>query len=157
MGGFAGVGIAASLSSVARGQDMGNLDDLMPAQLGIDYADAWSSHDPARVADFYAEDGQIVINNGEPIRGRAAIADMAAGFYAAFPDLKVYCDSFRRAGNHVLFSWTLEGHHAQTGRLVRVPGWEEWDLDEDGKVASSRGWFDAEEYQAQIDGRSAPY
>ena len=33
---------------------------------------------------------------------------------------------------------------------VSVPGWEEWDLDADLKVKTSLGWFDAVEYDRQI-------
>ncbi|MBE1284524.1 MAG: SgcJ/EcaC family oxidoreductase [Rhodobacteraceae bacterium] len=114
------------------------------------YAKAWSSGDPDAVASFYAEDGSIVINRGDPILGRAAVSEMAAGFYAEFPDLVVMLDHLRVAGDHVVFGWILEGTHSETGKTVRVPGWEEWDLNAEGKVAASRGWFDANEYDRQI-------
>ncbi len=125
----------------------------MRTELGRLYAEAWSSRQPERVAEFYAEDGQIVINRGEPMRGREAIAKMAAGFYAAFPDLVVRCDDFRLAGAHALFAWTLDGHHVETKRRVRIGGWGEWALDRRDKVAFSRGWFDAVGYENQIAGR----
>ncbi len=124
--------------------------------LGHDYSAAWSSRSQAAVASFYSADGQIVINGGQPMRGHAAIADMAAGFYAAFPDLIVRCDDFRIAGKHALFLWTLEGHHAETKNFVKVGGWEEWDLDDQSKVKSSLGWFDTVEYEDQIAGRTRP-
>ncbi len=114
------------------------------------YATAWSSNDPEGVASYYAEDGEIAINGGDTLKGRAAIAEMAAGFYAEFPDLKVYCDDFRLAGTNALFAWTLEGHHSETGKHVKVPGWEEWELTDAGEVAVSRGRFDAEEYDRQV-------
>ncbi|UWQ58323.1 ester cyclase [Leisingera caerulea] len=114
------------------------------------YAEAWSSGDPDAVASYYAENGSITINRGDPIEGRKAVSEMAAGFYAEFPDLIVLLDHLRVAGNHVMFGWTLEGTHSGTGQKVRVPGWEEWDLDAEGKVAESRGWFDAGEYERQI-------
>ena len=119
-------------------------------ELGLDYAKAWCARSPEAVASFYAPDGQIRINGGDIYKGRAAIAHMAAGFYAAFPDLVVRCDDIRGAGQHAIFAWTLEGHHAETKKFVRVAGWEEWDLDEGLKVKSSLGWFDAAEYQRQI-------
>lgn len=125
-------------------------------KLGHDYSAAWSSKAPAAVASFYSADGQIVINGGQPMRGHEAIAEMAAGFYAAFPDLIVRCDDFRIAGKHALFLWTLEGHHAETKNFVRVGGWEEWDLDDQSKVKSSQGWFDTVEYEDQIAGRTRP-
>jgi uncharacterized protein (TIGR02246 family) len=129
---------------------------MVCSNLGEHYAQAWSSLQPKRVAEFYAEAGQIVINDGEPLRGSEAIADMAAGFYAAFPDLVVDCDDFRLAGTHALFAWTLDGHHFESRHRVRINGWEEWDLDSGGKIVSSRGWFDALDYENQIAGRASP-
>ena len=116
------------------------------------YAMAWSSNDPEGVASFYAPDGVIVINGGDALVGRAAIAEMAAGFYAEFPDLVVHLDEFRCAGQNALFSWTLEGTHSDTGNRVKVPGWEEWELTDAGEVAVSRGRFDAGEYDRQVQG-----
>lgn len=130
---------------------MATAQDILQ-NLARDYALAWSSGEPAAVAAFFAEDGEITINRGETIKGRAAIAEMAAGFYADFPDLEVRCDLMRKAGDHALFVWSLEGHHAETKNHVLVAGWEEWDLDHELKVLSSKGWFDADDYQRQIDG-----
>jgi uncharacterized protein (TIGR02246 family) len=114
------------------------------------YAQAWCSHSPDAVASFFAPDGQIQINRGEVRNGRAAIAQMAAGFYADFPDLVVRCDEVRIAGDHVLFAWTLEGRHAQTKHFVKVGGWEEWNVGADLKIRSSLGWFDVDEYARKI-------
>jgi hypothetical protein len=77
---------------------------------------------------------------------------MAAGFHAEFPDLVILCDSIRTAGDHAIYVWTLQGHHAETKNFVRVGGWEEWDLDDDQKIKSSKGWFDAQEYDRQVAG-----
>lgn len=125
------------------------------AGLARQYTEAWTSRKPDAVAGFYADDGQIVINDGEPHVGNEAIAAMAAGFYAEFPDLVVHCDLPRLAGNKGIFVWTLEGHHAETGNFVRVGGWEEWELDANMKVIRSRGWFDASEYDRQVIGRTS--
>ena len=114
------------------------------------YAEAWSSHSPEAVASYYAPDGQISINRGDTLKGQEAIVEMAAGFYAEFPDLIVHCDELRTAGNHAIFAWTLEGHHAETKNYVKVAGWEKWELDENMKIKSSLGWFDAEEYDRQV-------
>jgi uncharacterized protein (TIGR02246 family) len=114
------------------------------------YAAAWSSGNPDAVASFYSADGVIVINRGDPISGRIAVSEMASGFYSEFPDLVVSLDHMRVAGDHVMFGWILEGTHSETGNKVRVSGWEEWDLDSDLKVKSSRGWFDSQEYDRQV-------
>ena len=42
------------------------------------------------------------------------LQQMAAGFYAEFPDMVVTCDDMRTAGDHAIFVWSLEGHHAET-------------------------------------------
>ena len=123
------------------------------AGLARKYAEAWTSGNPDAVASFYAEDGSIRINRGELLQGRAAIAEMAAGFHAEFPDLVVHCDLPRIAGDHAIFTWTLEGRHSGSGNYVKVSGWEEWELNADGKVRSSLGWFDAEDYDSQVAGR----
>lgn len=120
--------------------------------LARDYAIAWSSGDPNAVAGFFAPDGQITINRGEPHQGQAAIAEMARRRFTEFPDLEVRCDMFRWAGNHAIFVWTLEGHHSKTGNPVVSRGWEDWELAPDYKVQSSSNWFDVEDHQRQIDG-----
>ena len=78
---------------------------------------------------------------------------MAAGFFADVPDLSLTCDEIRVAGDHAVFVWTFTGHDAGTGNGLRVRGWEEWDLGADMKVSASRGWFDAEDYARQVEGR----
>jgi uncharacterized protein (TIGR02246 family) len=114
------------------------------------YAAAWGSQSAEGVASFYAPDGKIAINGGDEIAGRAAIADMATGFYAEFPDLIVHLDDIRAAGNQAIFVWTLEGTHAGTGNRVKVQGWEELTLSDDCLVASSFGRFDAAECDRQM-------
>ena len=116
------------------------------------YESAWNSGDPAQVAACYALDGGIVINRGQPWQGRAKVAEMAAGFYADVNDMRVILDHLRIAGSHVAFIWTFTGRHAGTGNPLNVKGWEEWDLDAEGKIAASKGWFDAEDYAAQVAG-----
>jgi uncharacterized protein (TIGR02246 family) len=125
-------------------------DDL--ARMAKDYTAAWNSRSAAAVAAFFREDGEIVINRGEPWRGRTRVQDMAAGFYADVPDLSLTCDDIRLSGTHALYVWTFTGHDAKTGKPLTVRGWEEWELDDDLKVAASRGWFDAEDYARQVEG-----
>src|ERR1700736_1851869 len=113
------------------------------------YTAAWNSGSPETVAEFYAEDGRIVINRGEPWEGRTGVTEMAAGFFADVPDLTLVCDKVRCAGDHVVYLWTFTGTHSGTSNPLRVVGWEEWDLDADLKVKASRGWFDADDYGRQ--------
>jgi uncharacterized protein (TIGR02246 family) len=116
------------------------------------YTRAWNSGAPDAVAAFYAETGRIAINGAAPREGREGVAAMAAGFFADVPDLSLTCDGSRVAGGRVVHLWTFTGHDAATGKPLRISGWEEWDLDADGKVAASLGWFDAADYARQVAG-----
>ena len=77
---------------------------------------------------------------------------MAAGFYSDVPDLSLTCDDVRSSGNHVIFLWTFTGHDATSGKPLNIRGWEEWELNDDLKVAASWGWFDADDYAKQAGG-----
>jgi uncharacterized protein (TIGR02246 family) len=125
------------------------LDQQAVSRITDAYTAAWNTGSADAVAAFYAEDGEIVINRGVPWKGRAAVAQMAAGFFADVPDLTLECDGIRVAGDHVAYLWTFTGTHAATGNRLRVSGWEEWDLDNNRKVKTSRGWFDADDYARQ--------
>ena len=116
------------------------------------YTAAWNSGSAQAVAEFYAKDGGIVINRGEPWQGRDRVAQMAAGFFRDVPDIKIVCDGLRCAGDHVVYLWTFTGTHSGTKRPLRISGWEEWDLDADYKVKASRGWYDAVDYTRQTGG-----
>jgi uncharacterized protein (TIGR02246 family) len=78
------------------------------------YTAAWNSGSPEAVAEFYAQDGRIVINRGEPWEGRAGVMKMAAGFFADVPDLTLVCDEVRCARDHVVYLWTFTGTHSAT-------------------------------------------
>lgn len=119
------------------------------------YTAAWNSGDPAAVADFYAPGKGITINRGENQFGREAMLAMAGGFMAAFPDLKLTRDFIRMAGDHAVYGWTLEGHHAETENFIRAKGWEEWELDDQCRITNSLGWFDAADYERQVAGGDA--
>lgn len=117
------------------------------------YTEAWCSHDPDAIAAFFAEDGSIAVNGGDPAVGRAEIAQLLQGFYDAFPDTVVIMDAVRGAGDEAVYSWTYEGTNSgpgDTGNRVRFDGWEAWTLSDDGLIARSIGSFDAEEYERQL-------
>jgi steroid delta-isomerase-like uncharacterized protein len=119
------------------------------------YAAAWSSQDADALAAFYAEDGSLAVNAGAPSIGRAAIAATACDFMTAFPDMVVRLDSVEAAGSHVVFHWNWTGTNTGpggTGRPVDMQGYEEWTLDADGLIATSKGHYDEAEYERQIGG-----
>ena len=129
------------------------LDSTKIAKIARNYEAAWNSGDPEKVSACYAEHGSIVINRGTPWQGRAKVSEMAAGFYADVNDMRVILDELRIAGDHVAFIWTFTGRHAASGNSLNVKGWEEWDLDADGLVTQSKGWFDPDDYARQVSGQ----
>ncbi len=125
------------------------MDTMKIAQMAQDYTNAWNSKSAEAVASFYAQDGEIMINRGKPWSGRDRVQDMADGFFRDVPDLTLTCDDVRISGQHALFLWTFTGHDAATGNPLKIHGWEEWDLNYEMEVQSSRGWFDADVYSHQ--------
>ena len=117
------------------------------------YTAAWCSQSPASVASFFSPNGSLTINDGLPSVGRASVAAAAQQFMAAFPDLKVMMNGVSVEGDRAIYSWTLEGHNtgpSGTGAFVRISGFEQWRIGEDGLIADSLGHFDTDEWHRQI-------
>lgn len=130
-----------------------NHNDLVV--FGENYAAAWSGQEPAKVAEFYAEDASLTVNDGEPAIGTVAITNVAKGFMDAFPDLVVIMDSLIVESGKTQFHWTLIGTNTGpegTGNQVHISGYEEWTLNKDGLVQESKGNFDQEDYNRQLEG-----
>jgi uncharacterized protein (TIGR02246 family) len=128
------------------------VDEVALRKFAEDYAAAWRSMDPTRVAAHFAPNGSLAVNDAAPAVGRDAIAATAQGFYTALPDMQVYCDDLVIDGPRVEFQWTFTGTNTGpggTGKAVRVSGYEEWTID-DGLIATSLGHYDAAEYARQL-------
>jgi hypothetical protein len=55
---------------------------------------------------------------------------------------------------HTEYRWTLAGTNTgpgRTGRRVRISGFEEWTLGDDGLIAASLGHYDQAEYDRQLE------
>ena len=118
------------------------------------YTEAWCSQEPARVAENYAPDGSLTINDGPPSVGRAAITEAARSFMVAFPDMQVLMDDLVVLGDNAEYRWTLVGTNTGpggTGRRVRISGFEEWTIGVDGLIAASLGHYDQAEYDRQLE------
>src|SRR6476619_1662853 len=116
-------------------------------QLARTYTEAWCSRDPARVAGHYVPGGMITINGGDAAR----IAEVAEAFIAAFPDIEFCMDDLVvREDGSVEYRCTCTGTSAETGKSVRVPGFEEWTIAPEGLIAESRGHYDQAEYDRQL-------
>ncbi len=121
------------------------------------YTNAWCGQDPAAVAAFYAENGTLSINGGEPAAGRPAIEEVARSFMQAFPDMVVQFDGLGRRRHNDIYHWTLTGTNTGpggTGAVVRISGQEVWTIDADGRIRASLGSYDEAEYQRQLRGET---
>jgi predicted ester cyclase len=106
------------------------------------------------VAENYAPDGSLTINDGPPSVGRVAITEAARSFMVAFPDMQVLMDDLVVENEHIEYRWTLVGTNTGpggTGRRVRISGFEEWTLGDDGLIASSLGHYDQADYDRQLE------
>ena len=113
------------------------------------YTDAWCSHDPTRVADHFVPGGTIAINGAEPTE----VTDVARSFIDAFPDIQVIMDEVVFKDETVEYHWTFTGTNTGlggTGKWVRISGFEEWTLGDDGLVVESQGHYDPDEYERQL-------
>jgi len=122
-------------------------------EFATNYTAAWCSRDAARVAAYFSPNGSLTINDDAPAIGRRAITEAAQGFMTAFPDLEVTMDDLLVQDQKVTYKWTLSGVNTGpggTGQYVRLSGFEEWRMGEDGLVAESHGHFDSAEYQRQL-------
>lgn len=122
-------------------------------EFGRRYAEAWCSQHPDSVAAFFSEEGSLSVNDGAPAVGRRAIAEVAKGFMADFPDMVVTMDALETKAEGTIFHWTLEGTNTGpggTGKRIRISGYEVWQIGAVGLVAKSRGHFDNAEYEYQL-------
>lgn len=149
-------GALLSLSACTSGTTM---DETKLKEFATGYTAAWCSQNPASVATFYAENGSLKINDGAPSVGRAAITSAAQSFMTTFPDMVVKMDSVKLDGGHAIFHWTLIGTNTGpggTGKVVHISGYEEWTFAADGRIAESKGHFDAAEYARQLQSGAPP-
>ena len=109
------------------------------------YTEAWCSHDPARVAGHFVPGGTIAINGGGPTE----ITEVARSFISTFPDIEVLMDDVVFKDEAVEYHWTFTG--TSEGKAVRISGFEEWTFGDDGLVAQSKGHYDQDEYDRQLE------
>jgi predicted ester cyclase len=117
------------------------------------YVQAWCSHDPEKVAAFFAENGSLRVNDGPPAVGRVAIAAIAREFMRDLPDMVVAMDALSHEPNGTKFHWTLTGTNTGpggAGKRVRISGYELWKISDEGLITESKGHFDSTEYERQL-------
>ena len=125
----------------SRAVDAGSIQELAQS-----YTEAWCSRDAARVASHYAPGATIAINGGAP----SGIEEVAASFIAAFPDITVCMDDLVAGDETIEYRWTFTGTSSETGKWVRISGFETWTIGSDGLIATATGTFDEAEYERQL-------
>ena len=117
------------------------------------YATAWSNQYPTAFSLFYADNGSLAVNDGEPSVGRNEVEKKAREFMTAFPDMLVRLVEIRLENDHVVFHWHWTGTNTGpggTGNSVDLHGYEEWTINSDGLIQQSLGHYDDAEYQRQL-------
>jgi len=125
------------------------MDTTRLNDFGRRYAEAWCSHDPKSVAAFFSEGGTLSVNDGPPEEA----AKVAQGFITDFPDIIVTMDKVMPRSGGAEFHWTFTGRNTGpggTGKRVQITGYEDWTFGADGLVATSKGHYDAAEYERQL-------
>ncbi len=139
--------------STGCGKSAPPLDREQLREFASNYASAWSSQNPARVAACFAPNGSLAINDGAPAVGREAIAALAGQLMSEFPDLGLKMDELSFFEGDIDFHWTLTGRNSGpggTGKAIKISGYEEWKLAPDLLIAESNRYFDEPEYQRQL-------
>lgn len=122
-----------------------------------EYTKAWCSQNPSLVAEFFSINGSLSVNDDPPAVGREEITKVAEGFMSAFPDMIVSMDSLVSKSNGIEYHWNLTGTNTGpngTGNKVQINGFEFWQVDSEGLIKKSKGTFDAEEYNRQLQGNN---
>jgi nuclear transport factor 2 (NTF2) superfamily protein len=125
-------------------------DQARVRKLARSYTEAWCSRDPLGVAAHYVPGGTIALNGGEPTE----ITEVARSFISTFPDIQVFMDDLVFKDENVEYHWTFTGTNTGpggTGKWVRISGFEEWVIGDDGLVVESQGHYDQEEYDRQLE------
>ena len=101
-----------------------------------------NTHDAARVASWFAEDGvQRMVATGETASGRAAVEANMARLFELFPDFHVEARDLFASGDRMCVQCTLSGTHQgeglgfpATGRRVEYDACLVFRVGEDGLV-----------------------
>lgn len=130
-----------------------NEDELK--SFGIEYEAAWRSLVPEIPFSYQATDCKVTVNDGEPMISAEERLGGIIGFMEAFPDLLITMRDIVEEGRGTVFYWNLKGTYTGpegTGNRVDIDGCEVWKLNSEIKIIELKGYFDAGEYDRQVNG-----
>ncbi len=120
--------------------------------------EAWNAHDPDGVAACYAEDAVLYdVGLPQPLRGRAAIRDSVAGYFAAFSDFHADVREPIVSANRAAQEWTVTGTNdgellgmAPTGKSATTYGCGTAEFGEDGLIHRAGTYWNAAALMQQL-------
>ncbi|MBV9948062.1 MAG: nuclear transport factor 2 family protein [Myxococcales bacterium] len=117
----------------------------------IGYFDALRSLDPERIAQKFADDGEIEDPVGGPVhRGRQAIAEyFAAGMCAAASRVEIEIITALPAGSSIAAHWRMTAH-AKKGHEVVAEGIDVLEVDGSGSIRRAEGYWDLWAFRAAL-------
>ena len=142
------VAVILAVVGCAAGGDKPGKQSLLEKQFA-----AWNSHDPDKVAACYTDDATYEdVAFGEVAHGREELKKMAAGFFAAVPDMKLEIVSSSQHGNEGSVEWVFSGTDAglyKTGKKFSVRGASRFQL-RGGKFSSNKDFYDSASIMRQV-------
>lgn len=130
----------------ASNQDVGH-------RVSRGYFDALASLDPDRMADLFADSGEIEDPVGTTVRrGRPAIADYwRNGLCAVASQVKIEILTALPAGNSIAVHWRMTAH-ARGGRTAEAEGIDVLQFDDHGLIVRAEGYWDQASFRGAIAG-----
>jgi len=124
-------------------------------KFGIEYETAWRSLVPEKPFSYQAKKCIVTVNDGEPMTTVEERLDGIIGFMESFPDLIITMNNIVVEDRGTVFYWNLKGTNTGpggTGNRVNIDGCEVWKLNNQNEIVEIKGFFDAEDYESQVNG-----
>ena len=127
----------------------------------VQLTQAFNSHDPAAVGRLYSADQVTVLPGLPPVAGRTAKEEMLAGYFRAFPDLKLEIPLVICSGEYIVCEGTMsgtntgplespEGEMPATGRCITLPLVFILKVGSGGLVQQDHTYFDEASFLKQL-------
>lgn len=129
--------------------------------VAVQLTQAFNSHDPAAVGQLYSADQVTLLPGLPPVVGKAAKEEMLAGYFRAFPDLRLEIPLIICSGEYIVCEGTmsgtntgplesLEGAMPATGRCITLPLVFVLKVGSDGLVRQDHTYFDEASFLKQL-------
>ena len=139
--------------------EIGPMNESELREFGIQYEKAWRSLVPEEPFSYQAENCVASLNDGSPMISVEERLGRIVGLMEAFPDLLITMREIVEEERGTVFYWNLKGTNTGqegTGNRIDIDGCEVWKLDNDNKITELEGYFDAEEYERQVNKDQTP-